>query len=131
MGDEYITISARGVTYFNWEGSRFVGLAEWRREAALFRRLMGLEFFGKYKLHKNFTNWKKYARKVAMKKTTDKLKAELLVHDRHLRQALLSTRTLCCRMESETNYCSLDDAQPALPFARFKAAQENYLADRF
>lgn len=30
-GDEYITISGRGVTYFNWEGSRFVSLEEWRR----------------------------------------------------------------------------------------------------
>lgn len=34
-----------------------------------------------------------------MKKTTDKLKSELLVHDRHLRLALLNTRDLCCRME--------------------------------
>ena len=30
-GEEYITISGRGVTYFNWEGSRFVGLEEWQR----------------------------------------------------------------------------------------------------
>lgn len=97
-GDEYITISARGVTYFNWEGSRFVSLEEWRREAYLFSRLMKLEFFGKYKLHKNFSNWKKYSRKIGMKKTTDKLKSELLVHDRHLRLALLNTRDLCCRM---------------------------------
>ena len=77
-------------------------------------------------MHKNFSNWKKYSRKIGMKKTTDKLKAELLVHDRHLRSALLATRELCCRMEKET-YCSFDDTAPALPFNRFKAAQEAYL----
>jgi hypothetical protein len=81
-------------------------------------------------LHKNFTNWKKYSRKIGMKKTTDKLKAELLVHDRHLRNALLATRHLCCRMEKE-NFCYFDDAAPALPFTRFKAAQEAYLEDQF
>lgn len=58
-----------------------------------------------------------------MKKTSDKLKAQLLVHDKHLRQALLATRGLCCRMENETNYCYLDDSIAALPYSKFKAAQ--------
>lgn len=46
------------VTYFNWEGFYFVSLEQWRREAYFFSKLMKLEFFEKYKLHKNFTNWK-------------------------------------------------------------------------
>ncbi len=61
-----------------------------------------------------------------MKKTTDKLKTELLVNDRHLRHALLSTRDLCCRMEKE-NYCCLEESASPLTFSKFKAAQENYL----
>ena len=92
---------------------------------------MQLEFFGKYKLHKNFSNWKKYSRKTAMKKTRDKLQAALLFEDRFLREALLQTRGFCCRLETETNYCYLDDSAPSLPFQRFKAAQENFLNDRF
>lgn len=36
---------------------------------------MKMEFFGKYKLLKNFSSWKKYSRKIAIKKTTDKLKS--------------------------------------------------------
>lgn len=66
-----------------------------------------------------------------MKKTTDKLKTELLVHDKHLRQALLSTRNICCRIENEIKYCYLDDSIPALPFNKFKVAQENYLIENF
>lgn len=65
-----------------------------------------------------------------MKKTTDRLKAQLLVHDPHLRAALLATRTLCTRIEKE-NYASFDDSAPALPFARFKAAQEAFLDHQF
>lgn len=66
-----------------------------------------------------------------MKKTKDKLQAQLLVQDRFLREALLQTRGLCCRLETETNYCYLDDSAPALPFQRFKNAQENFLNDKF
>lgn len=84
---------------------------------------MKLEFFGKYKLHKNFSNWKKYSRKTAMNKTRDKLQSELLVEDKFLREALLQTRGYCCRLETDTNYCSFDDAIPALPFNKFKLAQ--------
>ena len=66
-----------------------------------------------------------------MKKTQDKLQAELLVEDRHLREALLQARGLCCRLETETNYCNLDDSSPALPFHKFKAAQDSFLNDKF
>lgn len=96
--EEYITISSRGITYFSKDSSRFVPLAEWKREAEYFGKLMKLDFFGKHKLMKNFSNWKKFSLKIFMKKTSDHLKNHLLLNDRHLRSAILGVRSLCCEM---------------------------------
>jgi hypothetical protein len=62
-----------------------------------------------------------------MKKTTDKLRSQLLVDDRYLRSALIKTKDLCCKMENETVYCILDDTSSPISFSKFKTFQDNYI----
>jgi hypothetical protein len=91
---ECITISARGITYFTSDESVFVTLKEWQREAELYQKLVNLSFFNNYKIWKNFYSWKKYIRRTAMKKVSERLKNELLFTDRYIRPTLIYARDL-------------------------------------
>jgi dynein heavy chain len=65
---EYMTISARGITHFLDDEATFLTIEEWEREARMFGKLRGIEFFKKYKLWKNFFLWKRLMRRNIMLK---------------------------------------------------------------
>jgi dynein heavy chain len=65
---EYMTISARGITHFLDDEATFLTIEEWEREARMFGKLCGIEFFKKYKLWKNFFLWKRLMRRNIMLK---------------------------------------------------------------
>jgi dynein heavy chain len=68
---EYMTISARGITYFQNEEATFLTIEEWQREANLYQDLQKIDFFRKYKLWKNFFLWKRLMRKNILIKNQD------------------------------------------------------------
>lgn len=129
---ECITISSRGITYFSKDESVFVTLEEWQREAELYQRLSQLNFFKDYKLWKNFLSWKRYLRRTAMKKVSDKLRDELLLADDQLRTTLLAARQETLRIETELKYFKIEESEKELPTAeQLKAEQDSYRANEF
>lgn len=89
---EYLTISARGVTHIVKGEALFLTLAEWEREYNLYQKLKNIRFFKQYKTWKNFTRWKKLRRDNMIKERSDFLFKELFILDDKLRESLLSVR---------------------------------------
>mmetsp|Transcript_7627 Transcript_7627/g.14387 ORF Transcript_7627/g.14387 Transcript_7627/m.14387 type:complete len:3920 (+) Transcript_7627:928-12687(+) len=89
---EYLTISARGVTHIVKGEAIFLTLAEWEREYNLYQKLKNIRFFKQYKTWKNFTRWKKLRRDNMIKERCDFLSKELFILDEKLRESLLSVR---------------------------------------
>lgn len=71
--NEYMTISARGITHFYKDEVYFMTIEEWEREAKMFHQLLQIDFFKQYKKWKNFSLWKKLMRKNEMRKNSNKL----------------------------------------------------------
>jgi dynein heavy chain len=72
---EYMTISARGITHFVGGEATFMTIEEWEREARMFHQLLEISFFKMYKKWKSFSLWKKLMRRSNMKKYSDELNA--------------------------------------------------------
>lgn len=127
---ECITISARGITYFTSEESVFVTLKEWQRESELYQKLVNLSFFNNYKIWKNFYSWKKYIRRTAMKKVSERLKNELLFTDRYIRPTLIYARDLTLMIENSVKYFKIEENDKELRTAeQLKADQDSYRAN--
>ena len=93
--EEYMTISSRGITYFNEGDGTFLTLDEWEREFTLYQKLREIEFFAKYKIWKNFLLWKRLMRINKMKTYQASLHRELFMLDDQLRLPLLEIRQAC------------------------------------
>lgn len=65
--NEYMTISARGITHFVDDEATFMTIEEWEREAKMFHHLQKIQFFMIYKKWKSFSLWKKLMRRTNMK----------------------------------------------------------------
>lgn len=92
--EEYLTISTRGVTHFLHNEAVFLTLQEWEREYTLYKKLLNINFFHKYKKWKHFALWKKLRRRNMMVDREQFLKRELFILDDNLRNCLLTVRTL-------------------------------------
>jgi len=79
---EYMTISARGITYYVDNVGEFIKIEQWEKEVKQFDRLGQIQFFKEYKLWKNFYIWKKLTRKNIMKKCQNVLVNSLFILDR-------------------------------------------------
>lgn len=90
--DEYLTISARGVTHFINKEAIFLTLPEWEREYKLYDKLKQINFFAKYKKWKNFSLWKNLRRRNMITERKSHLESELFILDRILMDPLLKIR---------------------------------------
>lgn len=66
----------------------------------MYGKLTKLSFFKQYRVWKNFCVWKKYIRRINMKKVSEILSRELLFADKHLRPSLLYSKSLLLRLEN-------------------------------
>lgn len=55
----------------------------------------------------------------------------MLLGDKFLRKALLSTKDSCFVMENEINYIKFDDCENVMQFHKFKASQDSLIQNEF
>jgi dynein heavy chain len=89
---EYFTISQTGVTHVVGEHSDFVTLEQFEHEYVMFDKIMGLEFFQRYKKWKNFTFWKKNVRRHKMDLAQKSLNESSFILSPEFRTPLLKIR---------------------------------------
>ncbi|CEL99773.1 unnamed protein product [Vitrella brassicaformis CCMP3155] len=97
---DYMTISLRGVTHYHHGEVEFTTLQEWQRDQELYRRIIAISFFAKYRKWKMFSVWKRIMRDHSFRKCAKTLTSNLFVLDSSLRGSLLKVRALCFRLTS-------------------------------
>ncbi|CAD8076520.1 unnamed protein product [Paramecium sonneborni] len=123
---EYMTISARGITYYQNEEATFLTIEEWQREANLFQDLLKIDFFRKYKLWKNFFLWKRLMRKKILAKNQELMVSNMFTTDKQLRITLLEVKRKCQQMASEIRFLDTSTTIPQT-LENFKLKQEKHL----
>lgn len=72
--DDYLTVSARGVTLNRQEQVEFFTLKNWLKQVDQFQKLQKISFFKTYRILKHFLIWRTFTRQKIMKVTRDMLR---------------------------------------------------------
>jgi dynein heavy chain len=96
--NDYMTISIRGVTHYSDGELDFQDLSEWQRDQEMYRKIVQIPFFEKYRKWKLFSVWKSIMRSQRVRKCSKTLNQNLFVLDQTLRDSLLRVRALCVRI---------------------------------
>ncbi|CAK92427.1 unnamed protein product (macronuclear) [Paramecium tetraurelia] len=123
---EYMTISAKGITYFQNDDATFLTIEEWQREAKLYQDLQKIDFFRKYKLWKNFFLWKRLMRKNILAKNQDLMISNMFSTDKQLRITLLEVRRICQQMAQDIRFLDTSTTVPQT-HENFKQLQDKHL----
>ncbi|XP_066588945.1 dynein axonemal heavy chain 6 [Prorops nasuta] len=102
ISEEYLTISANGVTQYNKSEMIFTPLETWEREYIYYLKLKQIKIFIKYSMWKPFNVWRKY---VVCKKYTgakQQLGKTLFILHPTLRHALLKIQRRCTAFLNST-----------------------------
>ncbi|KAF4653201.1 hypothetical protein FOL47_010653 [Perkinsus chesapeaki] len=106
---DYYTISLRGVTSFRRGSIEFTPLHVWQRDQALYKRVMNIPFFAKYRKWKLYTIWRSAVIRQRMRKCRNVLSKSLFILDPTLSSALLAVRKECVKV---SNWSLLDLTTP-------------------
>merc|ERR1719191_1519251 len=87
--NDYMTISIRGVTHYSDGELDFQDLSEWQRDQEMYRKIVQIPFFEKYRKWKLFSVWKSIMRSQRVRKCSKTLNQNLFVLDETLRESLL------------------------------------------
>lgn len=100
---EYMTVSSRGIVHFIKGEANFMTIAEWEREARIYKKIQDISFFQKYRTWKTFSAWKTLMRRTMIFKTSDFLNRELFILDSELSKPLLEIRMQTFKIQKNGN----------------------------
>ena len=98
--DDYITISARGVTHFINKEAEFLTLSEWKDEVENYQKINKISFFKNFRIGKSFTLWKRLVKRTKMIERGSYLTKELFQADGQINRPLISIRQLLNTLQS-------------------------------
>ena len=90
-----MTISSRGITYYNDGEYRYMTLQQWEHEVELFEKIRKIFFFEKFRVWKKFFLWKKAAWRGYFTKCSEIIEEKLFHADKFFRTAMLKVNHHC------------------------------------
>ena len=76
----------------------YISLQEWQRDQEMYRKIIRIPFYEKYRRWKMFSMWKSVMRRQKFRAAQKVLNNNLFVLDPTLRDSLLAVRALCCKI---------------------------------
>eukprot|EP00698_Gefionella_okellyi_P007651 TRINITY_DN186_c0_g4_i1.p1 TRINITY_DN186_c0_g4~~TRINITY_DN186_c0_g4_i1.p1 ORF type:complete len:3955 (+),score=1074.62 TRINITY_DN186_c0_g4_i1:43-11907(+) len=120
----YFTISGTSVMHFLDGDTEITTLQQWEREAFLYRKMMQINFFRKYRMWKAFMFWRKCPRLRKMAEHSKKLQKKLFVLHPTLQNWLLQVMQKCTELHKHRLYSVEKEATYTLE--KFQEVQANF-----
>lgn len=98
--DDYLTLSARGVTHTCFGQTEFLSIPAWKRQQSVYRKMVQIPFFARYRRWRTFVLWKREMRAERLRSYADLLSTNLFSLDAVLKVSLRRVQEICWEVQN-------------------------------